>query len=142
MNTKQRRVVVSTALLCLSVSLIILAPLRPALFGRQLVLVEVADSPAERSRGLQFRETLPSWRGMLFVFEQDTVPSFWMKNTPAALSIAFLDARKRIVSIQDMEPLRVDRRYSPPVPVRFAVEMRQGWFQERGIKTGDRAWFW
>ena len=117
-------------------------PGRPALIGGRMVWVEVAATATARSRGLQFREELPEWRGMLFVFNRDTRPSFWMKNTPLPLSIAFLDKRKVIIDIQDMEPLRTDRRYEPPAPVRFALEMRQGWFGEHGVVAGDRVWFW
>ena len=67
--------------------------------------VEVAATPATRSRGLMFRESLPDGRGMLFVFPKEQPLQFWMRNTTLPLSIAFADDSGRIVHIADLEPL-------------------------------------
>ena len=85
-----------------------------------------------------YRQELPDGVGMLFVFETSEVRSFWMQNTYVALDIAFLDASFAVVDIQQMEPLTTDPHESA-VPAMFALEVRQGWFAEHGIRAGDRA---
>jgi uncharacterized membrane protein (UPF0127 family) len=104
------------------------------------VRVEIADTDAERQRGLMGRTALPEDRGMLFVFGGEQVLSFWMKDTHIPLSIAFMDSEGRIVDIQDMKPLDDDPpHYVSAEPARYALEVNQGFFEERGIKVGDRA---
>ena len=98
--------------------------------------VEIADDPAERTRGLMFRESLPEDAGMLFVHEDDTEAGFWMKDTAVPLSIAFVSAAGVILHIEDMEPLTVKLHYSPQ-PFRYAVEANRGWFARNGIGVGD-----
>lgn len=104
------------------------------------VRVEIADSRAERSRGLMGRTTLAGDRGMLFVYGEERELSFWMKNTLIPLSIAFIDADGRIVSVQEMEPLDDEPpNYTSPEPVPYALEVNQGFFEERGVEVGDTA---
>jgi uncharacterized membrane protein (UPF0127 family) len=74
---------------------------------------------------------------MLFVFESSGRYPFWMRNTYVALSIAFIDERGRVVNIEDMTP-QSEQTYWPIAPVRYALEMRKGWFAERGVRPGDR----
>ena len=107
-------------------------------FDADTVLAEVKDTPAERSEGMQFRDALPDGVGMLFVFESEEPRSFWMKNTYIALDIAFFDASFRIVDIQQMEPQTEDLHNSA-APAMFALEVRKGWFAEKGVRVGDQA---
>lgn len=100
------------------------------------VTAEVSADPARRARGLMGRTHLPPNHGMLFVFEQDAIQCFWMKNTPLPLSIAFIGADGKIVNIADMAPHSEDQHCSVR-PVRYALEMEQGWFRSRGVLTGD-----
>lgn len=102
--------------------------------------VEIASQPWERSRGLMFRESLAGDSGMLFTFEQKETLSFWMKNTPVALSVAFLDERWVIVDTQDMAPFSENMHLSRK-PAQYAVEANQGWFRQRGIGPGDTVFF-
>ncbi|MGB3683073.1 MAG: DUF192 domain-containing protein [Rubrobacteraceae bacterium] len=100
--------------------------------------VEIADNDAERQRGLMERTALGSNRGMLFVFEDEQTLSFWMKNTLIPLSVAYLDSEGRIIDIQDMQPL--DETPHPSAePAQYALEVNQGFFEERGVKVGDKA---
>ena len=108
------------------------------IFGADTVVAEVARTADERAEGLMYRQELPDGVGMLFVFETSEVRSFWMQNTYVALDIAFLDASFAVVDIQQMEPLTTDPHESA-VPAMFALEVRQGWFAEHGIRAGDRA---
>ena len=102
--------------------------------------VEIADDDAERARGLMGRTALAQDRGMLFVFDEEQTLSFWMKNTLIPLSIAFMDSEGRIVDIQDMKPLDDDPpHYVSAEPARYALEVNQGFFEERVVEVGDRA---
>jgi uncharacterized membrane protein (UPF0127 family) len=104
------------------------------------VQVEIADTDPERQRGLMGRTALPEDQGMLFVFGGEQELSFWMKNTLIPLSIAYIDSEGRIVDIQDMKPLDDDPpHYVSAEPARYALEVNQGFFEERGIEVGDRA---
>jgi uncharacterized protein len=105
--------------------------------GNHAITVEVASTPEQRATGLMNRFSLRPDQGMLFVFERAEVQAFWMKNTYIPLSIAFIDASGRIVNIEDMAPQTENSHWSKG-PVQFALEMRKGWFAERGVRVGDR----
>ena len=108
--------------------------------GGHEVLVEVADEPEERQRGLMYRESLPEDEGMLFVYDRERPLSFWMKNTVIPLDIAFLDASGRIVDIQSMEPYN-EASITSRAPAIYALEMNRGWFEAHGVEVGDRVEF-
>ena len=101
------------------------------------VQVEIADTDDERQTGLMGRTALAADAGMLFVFGQEQPLSFWMKNTLIPLSIAYIDDRGTIVDIQDMEPLD-ETSHPSAAPARYALEVNQGFFEEHGIRVGDR----
>jgi len=105
--------------------------------GMHLIRAEVAADGATRARGLMMRERLEPNAGMLFVFQDKAGQCFWMKNTRIPLSIAFIEDDGTIVNIRDMQPLSEESHCSAR-PVRYALEMDQGWFARRGIKPGDR----
>ena len=102
------------------------------------VQAEVARTPEQREQGLMYREDLPGGKGMLFVFPDVQIRSFWMKNTFIPLDIAYLDADLRIVDIRAMEPESLDSHPSSS-PAMFALEVPLGWFAEKGIAVGDQA---
>lgn len=108
------------------------------IFGADTVLAEVARTPDERAQGLMYRESLPKGQGMLFVFPDTQIRSFWMSNTFIPLDIAYLDAELRIVDIQPMEPQTTESHPSAK-PAMFALEVPQGWFAEMGIQVGGQA---
>jgi uncharacterized membrane protein (UPF0127 family) len=113
----------------------VILPIAPLTIGKHKVMAEVAITPDQRSVGLMHRFSLKPDHGMLFVFERADMQFFWMKNTFIALSIAFIAADGRIVNIEDMRPQTVESHYSK-APVLYALEMRKGWFAERGIGPG------
>jgi hypothetical protein len=75
--------------------------------------------------------------GMLFVFERPEPLAFWMKNTYIPLSIAFIGPDGRILNVDDMAPQTETSHWSRGAGL-YALEMRKGWFAERGIGAGDR----
>jgi uncharacterized membrane protein (UPF0127 family) len=108
--------------------------------GKVELRVEIADDPAEQTRGLMGRTALGEDRGMLFVYPDEEVLSFWMKNTLIPLSIAFIASDGTIVDLQDMKPLDDDPpHYVSAEPAQYALEVNKGYFKKHGIKVGDRA---
>jgi uncharacterized membrane protein (UPF0127 family) len=107
-------------------------------FGPDTVVAEVASTAEERSQGLMYREEVPDGTGMLFVFPDNAVRSFWMANTYVPLDIAYLDPSYRVVDIQQMQPLVTDN-YVSSAPAMYGLEVRQGWFGENGIAVGASA---
>lgn len=105
--------------------------------GMHRIDAQVAMTPEQRSIGLMFRREMPPHEGMLFVFEQPAVQCFWMKNTLLPLTAAFVDDTGAIVNLADMKPQTTDSHCSSR-PVRFVLEMNQGWFAKKGIKPGFR----
>ena len=101
------------------------------------VKAEIAQKEEERNYGFMNRKNIPEGTGMLFVFEKDQVLSFWMKNTPHPLSIAYIDRTGKIQNIFDMTPFSLAPVKSTR-SVRYALEVPQGWFEKNGIKTGDK----
>jgi len=99
--------------------------------------VEIADTDSKRQEGLMYREILPYRYGMLFVFTNDEIRRFWMKNTSLALSIAFINAQGVILEIYDMQPYSLET-VSSRYPVRYALELSQGSFEQYHIVIGDR----
>lgn len=98
---------------------------------------QVASRPIERQIGLMQRPSMPPHEGMLFVFEHPGVQCFWMKNTPLPLTAAFVADDGRITNLADMQPLD-ETSHCSSEPVRFVLEMNQGWFSQKGIQTGQR----
>ncbi|WP_427914582.1 DUF192 domain-containing protein [Ramlibacter sp. MMS24-I3-19] len=105
--------------------------------GEHAIDAHVARTRAQRARGLMHCTELGPNEGMLFICDDCAVQSFWMKDTPLPLSIAFLEEDGTIVHIGDMEPHSLDS-HACPQPVRHILEMRRGWFAERGIGPGNR----
>ncbi len=99
------------------------------------IVAEIARTQEQRSLGLMNRFSLQPDHGMLFVFERAEPLAFWMKNTYIPLSIAFIAPDGRIVNIEDMKPQTEDSHWSKG-PALYALEMKKGWFQERGIGAG------
>ncbi len=104
------------------------------------VRVEIADDYFEHAKGLMYRKSLGQNRGMLFVYEEESELSFYMKNTSIPLSIAFMDAEGKIVDIQQRKPFDDEPpSYVSAEPAQYALEVNQGFFEERGVEVGDMA---
>lgn len=105
--------------------------------GMHLIQAEVAQNDQQRAIGLMHRRSMPVNNGMLFIFETPSQQCFWMRNTLLPLSIAFIGDDGSIVNIADMQPMS-DASHCSAKPVRYALEMNQGWFAKRGLKAGSK----
>lgn len=114
--------------------------LEPADGDPVMVRLEVAADPASRARGLMEREQVPQGTGMVFLYPADVAEAFWMKNTLVPLSIAFVAADGRVVSVAEMTPCKADPcpSYAPAGPYRYAVELAAGSFPAAGVGPGAR----
>lgn len=97
---------------------------------------EMADTEDLRLTGLMHRSALGADDGMLFVFENEQMLHFWMKNTSIPLSIAYIDKNGRIIDILDMKPFDISITYPSSRKARYALEMNRGWFGNNNIMTG------
>jgi uncharacterized membrane protein (UPF0127 family) len=105
--------------------------------GMHRIDAQVAATPPSRTIGLMFRRDMAANEGMLFVFEQAATQCFWMKNTLLPLTAAFLADDGTVVNLADMQPQSLESHCSAR-PVRYVLEMHQGWFAKRGLKAGAR----
>ena len=105
--------------------------------GMHLIKTEVARTPQQTQTGMMLRREMGANEAMLFVFDEVAPRCFWMKNTLLPLSIAFIADDGRIVSLADMKPLD-EASHCSSAPVRYALEMNQGWFAKRGLRAGAR----
>jgi len=109
----------------------------PLTINGNKLTAEVAKTTEQQMTGLMYRFSLKPDHGMVFVFDRSEQRAFWMKNTYIPLSIAFVTADGRILNIEDMAP-RDETSHLSAGPAMYAIEIRKGWFAERGIKAGDR----
>jgi len=105
--------------------------------GMHLIQAELAVSPEQQQTGMMFRTAMNGNEGMLFVNEDSQVRCFWMRNTLVPLTIAFITDDGTITNLADMQA-RSDQSHCSSKPVRYALEMKQGWFSQRGLKAGLR----
>src|SRR5574344_1899723 len=101
------------------------------------VRTEIAAHEKERNYGFMNRKKIPDGTGMLFVFEQDQILRFWMKDTPTALSIAYIDSTGTIRDIFSMTPFSLADVTSTS-SVRYALEVPRGWYTRKNISVGDK----
>ena len=112
--------------------------LTDAFGGSHVVEVEVAANHASRTRGLMWRKELSPGKGMLFVFGDDQLQSFWMRNTLIYLDMLFIGSDRRIVGIvQNAEPQTLTPRGPTDRVCRYVLEVPGGWTDKLGIRTGS-----
>jgi len=100
--------------------------------------IEIADTEYETSTGLMYRSGMDKNQGMLFVFEDLSMHSFYMKNTEFDLDIIFIDDELKIASYQDHARAMDETGISSKVPVRYVLEINAGLRAQWGLEIGDR----
>ena len=105
------------------------------------VLVDIADTPEERTKGLMFVESLGDDNGMLFVFKEERTVGFWMKNTLIPLDLLFISKELEIADIKsEFEPCEADpcETYVSKEPAMYVLEVNSGYIADKNIKIGDK----
>lgn len=108
-------------------------PLRMGTVGFE---AQLAVTQGEMSRGLMYRTDLGPEQGMLFVFPEPKPMSFWMANTPLNLDIGFFDAEGRLLEVHTMFAYDTTQTKSRSQSVKYALEMRDGWFARHQLRPG------
>lgn len=103
--------------------------------------VELAITPEEHERGLMFREKLPDNGGMLFLYNDDDIRYFWMKNTFIPLDMIFLNSKRKVVGVFHAARPRDATTINSPHPARYVLEVNAGKARQCGIKAGMQARF-
>ncbi len=107
--------------------------------GSAILQAEVADTPEKLSQGLMDRQKMGEDEGMLFIFPDEQVRHFWMKNTFIPLSIGFFSKDKKLVDVQDMDAVRsaieIPKNYTSRKSAMYALEVNRGWFSRHKIKA-------
>lgn len=103
--------------------------------GMHLVKAELAINDEERAMGLMYRREMGPNEGMVFRFPHSKQVCMWMKNTLLPLSVAFIDDDGKIINIEDMQP-ETEVAHCAKRAARYALEMNQGWFRKKNIKSG------
>lgn len=111
------------------------------------VNVEIRDTDAEREIGLMFRSNLNENQGMLFIFDNPIIYSFWMKNMKVNIDMIFLDADRNIVYISQnafpcTKPDNECELYTPDKNYQYVVETKAGFSQKHNLKIGQEVYFY
>lgn len=111
--------------------------------SKKVLTVEIAKNEQQHSYGLMNRKSLPTDHGMLFVFSDEQIRTFWMKNTLMDLSIGYFDKDKQLIDIQEMKaPASIMQEdlpvYPSKKPAMYALEMPPQWFTKNKIVLGNK----
>jgi uncharacterized membrane protein (UPF0127 family) len=100
--------------------------------------IELAQDDAQRQLGLMYRDTLAENQGMLFLFDNEEVRAFWMKNTILSLDMIFVNARNEIVTIHKYTTPYSEETYESTGPAKYVLEVNAGYADKRKVSVGDR----
>lgn len=101
--------------------------------------VDIADEPHEQTRGLSGKEYMAENEGMIFVFSESIIPAFWMKDMKLALDIIWVDAENTIIGIEkNVSTDTFPKIFSPPSPIKYALEVNANWSDKNQINPGDK----
>jgi uncharacterized membrane protein (UPF0127 family) len=104
--------------------------------GNQIVTAELCRRPLEIMTGMMFRTNMLEDEGMLFALPYPQQASFYMKNTRVPLTVAYIDVDGKILELHDLQPLNETAIYSRTARVLYVLEMKQGWFERKGVVPG------
>ncbi|AWX43565.1 hypothetical protein HME9304_00556 [Flagellimonas maritima] len=103
--------------------------------------IEIAESEYETQTGLMYRNSMKDNQGMLFIFPDVAVHSFYMKNTEFALDIIYIDEDLKIASFQKNAQPFNETGLSSKVPVKYVLEVNAGLSDEWGLEIDDTVSF-
>lgn len=112
------------------------------IINKVAISVDVADTDARRGLGLSGRGELRDNEGMLFIFDPETTPGFWMKDMNFPIDIIWLDTFMNTVFItKNAEPSSYPSIFTPPVLIKYVLEVPAGFADKNNVKNGDQASF-
>ena len=100
--------------------------------------IEIANSPYERETGLMYRTSMEKNQGMLFIFDEESILTFYMKNTYMSLDLIFISEKKEIISIYKNAKPNDLSSISSKLPSKYVLEVIQGVSDNLNLKIGDR----
>jgi uncharacterized protein len=100
--------------------------------------VELMLTNEHHGRGLMYRRSLADDKGMLFVWNQPAIQSFWMRNTCISLDMLFIDREGFVAGILENVPTLNDESRSVDCPVPYVLEVPAGWSRKHGVTAGQR----
>lgn len=112
--------------------------LRDVYGGAHAFDAEVAESEPAQTRGMMWRKELPAGKAMLFIFPDEQVRSFWMRNTLIPLDMIFISADKTIVGIVAQAAPKTLTSRSVGAPSKYVLEVAGGWCEKQGVRAGSR----
>lgn len=109
--------------------------------NKKKINVELAETQEQHAQGLMFRKNLKNNEGMLFIFDDEQIREFWMKNTLINLDIGYFDRTKKLIDIRQMQAVTSVMQIELPTypskgPAKYALEMTQGWFKKNKFEEG------
>lgn len=112
--------------------------LRPNGSSIRSIEIEIAADPATRQRGLMYRRQMTLNQGMLFIFDDEDMRSFWMANTPIPLDIMFVGADSQMVNIARRTKPLSQEHVNSTGPAQYVVEVRGGFSERFGLDDSTR----
>lgn len=103
--------------------------------------IEIADNNNDRIMGLMYRPSMDFFNGMLFLFDEEIIQSFWMRNTVISLDLIFVNTKREIVTIHKSVPTLTDSSFLSSDPAIFVVEVNGGFCDSFNIENGDKIIF-
>jgi uncharacterized membrane protein (UPF0127 family) len=104
------------------------------------IFLEIADNDSLRETGLMNREKLDYDSGMLFIFDDEKILNFWMKNTLIPLDMIFIDKDLSIINIKHATPCKKDPCdiYASDSKAKYVLEVNYNYTNDNNIKIGDK----
>lgn len=114
----------------------------PLKIGESTISVYVSDTEIKREQGLSGTQTLGALQGMLFIFDSQITPSFWMKDMNYPLDIIWINKDKKIVGVnENLDPKTYPQTFSPASLILYALEVPAGFYKANNLKIGDSVTF-
>lgn len=139
-GSNMKRLIAFSLMIALMLAMLTLAGCgtEEVLIKGNTIKVEIADSDSERQQGLMFREYMPEDHGMLFIFEEEGMKGFWMKNTLISLDMIFIGADGVITDIHQADPCTTEICPVYSAKAKYVLEMNKHYSVRRDIIVGDK----
>ncbi len=99
--------------------------------------IEIADTEYETQTGLMYRDAMKAQQGMFFIFPEEAMHSFYMKNTKLPLDLLFIDSKMKVATIEENAQPMDEAGISSRVPIQYVLEVNAGMVESWGVKQGD-----